>query len=108
MHFSSSPPGATLVVDGQETGFVTPCALDLEDADVRMVQFRLPGYEVATRELRSMDRSDLVYWREASGNLKTWNFPVWLGAEDFFIPRKDLSGEAPSRVHVRLKRQADN
>lgn len=107
VYFSSSPPGAILVVDGQETGFVTPCAVDLEDVDSRTVEFRLNGFEPAVRVLRYQERADLVYWTEASGDLKTWNFPLWLGSRDFFLPKKNLSGESPSRIYVRLRRLAD-
>jgi len=107
VHFSSSPPGAAVYVDGQDTGFVTPCMMELEDVPAREVEFRLPGFRVETRTLRYQKRTELVFWREASGPMKTWNFPLWLGTRDFFLPRKNLSGEAPSRVYVRLSRQAD-
>ena len=81
--------------------------MDLANAPQRLVEFRLSGYETATRLLHMRDMTHLVFWREASGDLKTWNFPLWLGSEDFFIPRKTLTGESPARVHVHLRRQAD-
>ncbi len=107
VHFSSSPPGAVVVIDGQESGFVTPCLIDLPDGPPRTIEFRLPGYQTVKREVRYDSRKELVFWREASGNLDTWNFPLWLNAEDFFIPRKNLSGESPQRLHVRLRREAE-
>ena len=106
VHFSSSPPGAAVLVDGQDTGFVTPCLLDLEDGPTRQVEFQLPGYRSETRTLTYAERSELVFWRESTISYKTWNFPLWLGSEDFFLPRKNLSGESPARVYVRLRREA--
>jgi len=105
VHFSSSPPGASVLINGQDTGFVTPCLIELEDAPVRRVQFQLRGYRTEARVLRDEKRSELVTWRESTHSYKTWNFPLWLGAEDFFIPRKSLSGESPSRLYVRLRRK---
>jgi len=106
VHFSSSPPGASVLVDGQDTGFVTPCLIDLADGPTRRVQFQLPGYRTEVRTLTHESRSELVQWSEASSSYKNWNFPLWLGAEDFFLPRKDLSGESPARLYVRLHRKA--
>ena len=94
-------------IDGVDTGFVTPCLMDLRDGPTRQVEFLLPGYVTETRTVAYASRMDLIFWREASGKLSTWNFPLWLSAEDFFIPRKNLSGESPSRLYVRMRRQAD-
>lgn len=107
VHFSSSPPGVEVHIDGVHTGFVTPCLIDLEDGPTRQVEFVLPGYVTELRTVAYVDRKDLVFWREASGNLNTWNFPLWLGSEDFFIPKKNLSGESPARLYVRMRRHAD-
>lgn len=107
VHFSSNPPGAAVIVDGQDTGFVTPCLMELADVPTRQVQFQLPGFRTEARTLRYAKRTELVFWSEASGPLKAWNFPLWLGSQDFFLPRKNLSGEAPARVYVRLRREAD-
>lgn len=106
VHFSSSPPGASVHVDGEDSGLVTPCLIDLEETSTRRVEFVLPGYQTEVRTLRHEDRSELVFWREAA-KVGAWNFPLWLPAEDFFLPRKDLSGETPARLYVRLRREAD-
>lgn len=106
VHFSSSPSGAAVLIDGQDTGFVTPCLIDLPDGPTRRVQFQLPGYRTEVRTLAHESRSELVYWSEATHSYKTWNFPLWLGSEDFFLPRKNLSGESPARLYVRMRRKA--
>jgi len=107
IHFSSAPPGARVLVDGVDTGFVTPCALDLDDDDEIDVEFVLPGYETARRRLVDDTVTYVLLWREMRISMNTWKFPLWLGFEDFFVPVKVRSGKAPSRVFVRLRREAD-
>lgn len=107
VHFASDPPGARVRVDGEDSGFVTPCRLELEDRSSRRIDLELSGFQTATRYLTLQDRGELVYWREAAVYYNTWNFPLWLGARDFFRPYKSLDGESPGRLFVRLRREAD-
>jgi PEGA domain len=107
VQFSSSPPGARVLIDEVDTGFVTPCVLEIKDGPSRKVEFALPGYLTEQRVLVYQSRKQLVFWREAALSHKSWNFPLWLGSEDFFIPLKGDSGEAPARVYVRMRREAD-
>jgi hypothetical protein len=106
VHFSSSPPGARVLIDGADTGFVTPCMLELDDTTSRTLELSLPGYLTERRVLVHQNRKELVFWRE-SALTKSWNFPLWLGSEDFFIPLKRTSGESPARIYIRLRREAD-
>lgn len=102
----STPAGANVYIDGVDSGHSTPCHLQLSDSR-RTVEFRLDGFQPATREMRVGNRSRVVYWRDAALDLKTWPFPLWLGTEDFFFPVKQDSGEMPHRIHVRLVRQRE-
>ncbi len=101
------PAGANVVVDGEDSGFSTPCVLNLDSGNSRRIDFELPGYTTATRMLVDRGRRELVYWRDATVNYNTWNFPLWLNLEDFFVPSKNRGGKMPGRVFVRLRRQAD-
>lgn len=107
VHFASEPPGARILIDGEDTGFVTPCRIQLPDRSRSTVEFVVPGYQTATRELSTRSRGELVYWRDAAVHYNTWNFPLWLGYRDFFWPYKFQGGEWPRRLYVRLKREAD-
>lgn len=107
VHFSSEPPGARVIVDGTDSGFVTPCMLELANHPSRRIDFVLPGFETATRQLGLKRRGELVYWRDSSVHYRTWNFPLWLSSEDFFIFYKRQGGEFPSRIFVRMRREAD-
>ena len=107
VHFSSEPPGARVVIDGQDSGFVTPCMLELRNRRSRRIDFVLPNYETTTRQLGLKSRGQLVYWRDSTVSYRTWNFPLWLSSEDFFLFYKRQGGEFPSRVFVRMRREAD-
>lgn len=102
----SSPRGALVIVDGVDSGHSTPCTIQLPDKS-RTFEFRLPGYESEMRDIRIGDRSRVVYWRDAVTDYRTWAFPLWLSAEDFFFPVKEDDGEMPNRIHVRLRRSRE-
>lgn len=104
---SSSPPGATVVVDGRNAGFVTPCQLQFDvDEDVR-IDFEAPGFRTETRYLTPDDEVYSILWREMYVTPKTWNFPLFLPLGDILVPVKWSEGHAPGRVHVELDRLSD-
>ena len=107
VHFASDPPGASVWIDGKDSGFVTPCRLELENRSKREVELVLPGYQSSTRILGLVGRGELVYWRDAAVSYNTWDFPLWLGARDFFFPYKRRGGESPARIFVRMRRASD-
>lgn len=107
VHLSTDPPGARVLIDGVDSGFVTPCLLELPNVPERKVAFSLRGYESAERTLVYVERTEMVYWKDASTSANTWCFPIFLNPPDFFVPIKSKSGESPSRIFVRLRREAD-
>ena len=100
--FSTAPPGARVVVDGKDSGFVTPCHLELprERQDVDLV---LTGYRPASVRIDPGGDTWLILWDEAWANEQTWRFPLWLNARDGLSPIKKDLGYEPERVHVRLR-----
>ncbi len=99
----STPRGAVVFVDGEDSGHSTPCNIQLSDRN-RTFEFRLGGYEPVQRKIRVGERSEVAYWEDSYTDYRTWAFPLWLNAEDFFFPVKEDDGEMPNRIHVRLKR----
>ena len=104
---SSTPPGATIKMDGHNIGFVTPCqlALDIDD-DVRL-DFELPGFKTETRFLTPDDEVYSILWREMYVGEQTWRFPLFLPLKDFLVPVKWTETHAPGRLHIALDRLAD-
>ena len=80
VHFSSDPAGARILVDGQDSGFVTPCQIELPNEPLRRIDFVLPGYQSATRFLTTKKRVDVVYWRDAAVGYKTGEL-AWLSGK---------------------------
>ena len=105
--FASDPPGARVTIDNRDSGWVTPCVLDLPEGDSYLVEFNYPGYEPALRLLDDDRDVWVVLWREMYVHEGVWRFPLWLGFEDFLLPVKVVRAQAPSRVFVRLERSAD-
>lgn len=104
--FASDPPGARVVVDGKDSGFVTPCHIALPTDETRQVDLVLPGHKRETRMLVPKQETDLVFWREAYIREQVWRFPLWLALPDFVAPVKAKTVLLPSRVFVRMEREA--
>jgi hypothetical protein len=105
--FASDPPGARVLIDRKDSGFVTPCVLALDKGDTR-VDFVYPGYATETRELTTDRQFDVILWRDMYLRSEVWRFPLWLNTKDFFTPIKSRRVLVPGRVHVRLERAADS
>jgi len=104
---SSDPPGAAVRIDGKDSGFVTPCVLDIDADDDQRVDIVLRGYETETRYLTPDHEVYAILWREMSVGQNTWDFPLFLNFRDFFVPVKVTETVSPGRIHVRLDRSAD-
>ncbi|MBL8863349.1 MAG: PEGA domain-containing protein [Planctomycetes bacterium] len=107
VNLSTTPPGATVLVNGRNSGFVTPCRIQLDvDRDVRL-DFEVPGFRPETRFLTPNDEVYAVYWREMNTGPQTWNFPLFLSRFDAFVPVKWTEAHAPGRIHIDLERLSD-
>jgi PEGA domain len=103
VHLASDPPGAQVLVDDEDSGFVTPCVMALPNTAQR-IDFLLPGYATATRYLARDVRAEIVLWNDMLASYNTWHFPLWLNYRDFFIPIEKTSGPFPTRLFVRMRR----
>jgi hypothetical protein len=104
--FFSEPPGARVIVDHQDTGFVTPCRLSLQARDDHRVELELAGYSTARLDLDPNMDTDVIFWRDMALNLGQWYFPLWLNFQDSIHPFKIHANLHPGRVFVRLDRAA--
>ena len=103
---ASDPPGAKVLVDGQDSGFVTPCNLGLarEPADIDLV---LPGYQVARISVEPDSRSYSMRYVDMYSDYHTWHFPMWLNFTDFVFPFKKEQWLSPARIHVPMRLSID-
>ena len=102
---STSPAGARILLEGRDTGFVTPKSLDLSDEPSPLVvEFDLPGYRIARRLLKDGVQKRFVLYNDWTVYYNTWRFPLWLNWQDLFLQSVDIKGKQPARVFVRLDR----
>jgi len=101
--FFSEPPGARVIVDKKDTGFVTPCRISLASRDDHKVELDLPGYAPARLTLDPEIDHEVTLWKDMSLDLGSWRFPLWLNLKDS-VPVKFEANLKPGRVFVRLQR----
>lgn len=100
--FASSPPGARVMVDGRDSGFVTPCHIDLSRSK-HHVDIVLEGYRPASVLIEPGGQTYLVTWDEAWIYPNTWRFPLWLNARDGLFPVKIERSYSPARIWAPLR-----
>ncbi|MFT7677099.1 MAG: hypothetical protein ACI8QC_001076 [Planctomycetota bacterium] len=102
---ASSPPGARIVLDGRDSGFVTPASLDLSNQpDSCLVELVLPGYRPARRMLSSETETQFVFYDDWTVHYNTWRFPLWLNWEDLVTQVIRINGHQAARIFVHLRR----
>ena len=104
---ATDPPGARVLVDGKDSGLVTPCAIQLPERSSQRIDLELEGYETATRMVSDDDTTSWVLFPDMTVGQHTWRFPIWLNFFDTLRPQKVVSSKKPGRIFVRLRRQAD-
>jgi hypothetical protein len=102
----TEPPGARVLVDGRDSGYVTPCNLGLPRERTRL-DLVLPGYRVARIDLRPDSQSYSMRTIDMYSDYKTWYFPLWLNFEDFVFPFKKEQWSSPARIHVPMRLSID-
>lgn len=103
---ATTPPGARVLVDGEETGFVTPCNIAL-DRDDHLLELRLAGYSSTRLSLRRSTRRTVVPWSSGIVTPVSWPFPLFLPAKDLLLPIRIDRSPLPSRIHVELRLSAE-
>ncbi len=103
---STDPPGAVILVNGQDSGLSTPVVMSL-DRDDHRIDLELPGYHTATRFLVPGSGREAVLWREMSIDPKVWNFPLWLTLQDVAHSATLRFPLESSRIFVRLQPSGD-
>lgn len=107
VNFSTTPPGAAVILDGVDSGFATPCIVDLDEGDAYRVEFELHGYQTAGLYLTPDRRWFLIPHIDTNRPPRVWDFPLWMPFGEFWMPVRTSTALAPSRVHLRLRLGAD-
>ncbi|NOT30502.1 MAG: PEGA domain-containing protein [Planctomycetes bacterium] len=101
---ASEPPGASVLVDGRDSGWVTPCTIALDEDEIHVVRVALEGYAPREVVLNPDRRLLIASWDQAvSGVKSTLRFPTRMPAGQFLFPFREFQTLAPGRVFVRLR-----
>jgi len=102
--FASDPAGARVLVDGRDSGWVTPCQFALDVEKNHVVSFALVGYTPREVLLVPDGHQQVIDWYQAvNGVRSTIHFPLLMPTTDFLFPLRDVQTLAPGRVFVRLR-----
>ena len=104
---ASTPPGARVHVDGEDSGFVTPCSIALDGGDEHWVQLTLKGYATTDLFLDENRRIYVVPWSKGEAAMDTFVFPLFLPAGDLLLPIQVDESPSPRRIHVKLRLSAE-
>jgi hypothetical protein len=105
--FTTDPPGARVIIDRKDTGFVTPCRLAMPGEDRHHVDLVMPGYSPVHLRVKRGRNADVILWRDMYVRPVVWRFPLWLNLEDSFEPFKFRRSYSPGHVFVRLERAGE-
>lgn len=103
---ASSPPGARILVDGRDSGLVTPCNIDVGHQD-QWIQLELQGYATTALRLKEHTTRELVPWDQGIVRPPSWPFPLFLPGKDLFLPYRTDESPLPSRIFVELRLAAE-
>ncbi len=102
--FATTPPGARVLIDGKECGYVTPCLIALDEEETHRIDLVLEGYRQARLRVEPGSNIYFIPWSDADtyppGH---YRFPLFLPIQDLFLPVRKDERMHPSRVHVRLQ-----
>jgi hypothetical protein len=102
--FASQPPGAHVVIDGKDSGWVTPCMIALDEDDDYSVRIELDGYRTRELALEASTRVAFVPWRYGQLGTKPYpRFPLFLDMGSLVLPYRENDAHSPSRIFVRLE-----
>lgn len=100
---ASDPPGATILVDGADSGFVTPAAISLSRADWHRLDVLLRGYDTETRIVGPGIKAEGIPWTSGFITPQSWWFPLWLDVPELLVPLRIDDNLSPSRIFVQLE-----
>jgi len=101
--FSSTPPGASVLLEGEDSGFVTPCMIHVDPDESHVVELRLPGFEPRAFRLAENRTYYVIPWSKGVASQMVWHFPLFVPVMDLLFPVRYDHQLHPGRIHVRLK-----
>ena len=102
--FASDPPGARILVDGRDSGWVTPCLIDLDEDEPHAVRIELSGFSAREVELGTHRRLHFIPWWYGVNSINIrGRFPLFLPTFDLLMPYRENDALSPARIFVHLR-----
>ncbi len=101
---TSEPPGARIILDGEETGQTTPSKLELGGilGGDHAITIQKQGFRDETRRVFHYTQGYTSKWIEGVSTESLPAFPMFWTAGDWFFPFGVKWVYVPHEVHVRL------
>jgi hypothetical protein len=99
--FATQPPGARIVLNDVDSGFVTPCLLAVDKSRAHEVRLELQGYEPRAFRIERGRRVMIIPWYHAV-TPELVHFPLFARTEDLLAPIRIDKNLVPGRIYVRL------
>ncbi len=101
---TSEPPGATILVDGDDLGHTTPAAMDLGGfgSSHRVITVQKKGYRPETRFVTHAQEAWTPRWVDGSADIIPPSWPLAWTFGDFFAPIGIRWAFVPGTLHVKL------
>ena len=100
---SSTPAGARLFVDGLDSGFLTPAAIQLSGGGPHRLDISLEGYRTASRLVTPNGPVRVIPWTAGYLGVSTFWFPLWLSVPELLAPIRLDDGFSPENLHISLE-----
>lgn len=101
---TSEPPGATILVDGDDLGHTTPAALDIGGfgSSHRVVTVQKKGFRPETRFVTHAQEGYTPRWVDGAADVIPPAWPLAWTFGDFFAPFGVRWAFVPGNLHVKL------
>lgn len=101
---TSDPPGASVFVDGQDTGRTTPVRLLIGGnfGGDHVVELRKPGYRPAVRTVYQHTEGYTSKWIDGAYDIAMPPLPLFWTAGDFVFPFGVRGALVPQELHCKL------
>lgn len=101
---TSTPAGAHILVDGQDTGQTTPSMVALGGiaGSDHQITLRKRGFGDEVRDVYHYTTAYTATWNKGAVDVGIWNLPLWWPLGDWVLPAGVRYVYVPHELHVQL------
>lgn len=106
---ASEPSGASILVDGDDSGLTTPARLELGGffGSSHEITVRKAGYQPETRAVYHYSSYSSSRWIDGSAAPEVWTFPLFWTPGDFLFPFASSWSYVPAELYIKLYKDGE-